>query len=226
MTLSSYFGRDWVTWEPETLWISLSRRGVEPSAHARAKIHAVRTLLRTDSFFRRWEVFYLCCQALNGNLPDFDLCRPASLPQLFHVAWVADQLRPGVAYGDEVCRWVAACALNDGVVFLPPPLEFAQKAAEMVEYRCRRCGNVDPDEDTPECDWCGAPPEFLERKPKYLDPELIRPLWDLVKDKPSDSVVLKEDLVGIHLARLLVARDYLNSRKTMAEDQVKEAGLS
>lgn len=46
-----------------------------------------------------------------------------------------------------------------------------------------------------------------------------------MKDKPSDSVVLQEDIVGIHLARLLVARDYLKMRQAQAEEQVKTLGL-
>lgn len=224
--LSSKYGKNWVTWEPETLWLTLANDGIMPSAHTRAKIQAMRTLLGGTFFFDRWEVFQLCCQALNNNLPDFEVCRPATLPQLFHAVWAASQIHPNpVAYSDEVQRWVAACALNEGIVFLPPPLEFAQKRTEMVEYRCTKCGNVDPDEETPQCDWCGAPPEFLEKKPKYVDPGFVRTAWDLVKDKPSDSVALGEDLTGIHLAKLFVARDYLDTRRQQAENQVRELGL-
>lgn len=225
LALSSLYGKDWIMWEPETLWTMLDKAGAQPSAHTRAKIQAVRTMLGGTWFFDRWEVFQLCCQAINNNLPDFQICRPASLPQLFHAVWAAEQICPQNDYGDEVRRWIAACALNEGVVFLPPPLDFAQKEASRIEYRCRKCGNIDPDENTPHCDWCGAPPEFLERKPKYVDPDFIRPMWDLVKDKASSTVELDEDLVGIHLARLLVARDYLDSRRGLAENQVRELGL-
>lgn len=223
--LADKYGKGWINWEPEALWTTLAKDLVEPSRHTRAKLQAVRTLLSNDSFYDRWEVFAPCCQALNNNLPDFELCRPASVPQLFHVVWVAEQLRGKQEYSDEVRSWVAACALTEGIVFLPPPLDFAQKEAEMPEYRCKKCGNVDPDEETPQCDWCGAPASELERRPRYLDPALIARFWGTVKDKPSDSVVLQEDVVGIHLARLLVARDYLDMRKKQAESQVRELGL-
>jgi len=225
LSLSNRYGKEWVNWEPETLWITLARAGIQPSAHTRAKIQAVRTMLGSTWFFDRWEVFQLCCQAVNNNLPNFEICRPATVPQLFHAVWAAEQICPKTEYSDEVRRWIAACALSEGVVYLPPPLDFAQKEAARVEYRCTKCGNVDPDESTPECDWCGAPPEFLEKKPKYVDPDFIRPMWDLVKDKPSGTVDLDEDLVGVHLAKLLVARDYLDSRRELAENQVRELGL-
>lgn len=223
--LAERYGRSWVNWEPEALWTTLAKDLTVPSSHTRAKIQAIRTVLKGLGFFDRWEVFSPCCQALNNNLPDFDLCRPASLPQLFHAVWVAEQVRSGPEFSDEVRRWVAACALNEGVVFLPPPLEFAQDETAMVEYKCRKCGNVDMDESTPECDWCGAPASELERRPKYLNPDSIRTIWNLVKDKPSDSIVLGEDIVGVHIARLLVARDYLEKRQREAEQQAKELNL-
>lgn len=223
--LTDKYGPEWIGWESETLWLTMEKGGMTPSNHSRAKVQAVRTLLSGRPFFDRWEVFHFCCQAFNNNLPDFDVARPASVPQLFHAIWVADQLSKDPKYSDEVRRWIAACCLTEGVIFLPHPIDFAQKEALQTEYRCKKCGNVDPDDDTPQCDWCGAPPEELEKKPRYVDPEPVKAMWDLVKDKPSETVSLGEDLVGVQLARLLVARDYLDMRRQQAENQVRELGL-
>lgn len=225
LLLTDKYGPSWVGWEPETLWLTMDKDGMSPSNHSRAKLQAVRTVLSGPMYFDRWEVFYLCCQAFNNNLPDFDQARPASVPQLFHAVWVGDQLSKSPKYSDEVSRWVAACCLNDGLVALPKPLDFAQREAMMVEYRCKRCGNIDPDYDTPECDWCGAPPEELEKQPKYIDPQPVLAMWETIKDKPSEGIELREDMMGIQLARLLVARDYLDMRRRQAENQARELGL-
>ncbi|NMC34662.1 MAG: hypothetical protein GYA36_19745 [Veillonellaceae bacterium] len=225
LLLTERYGKAWMGWEPEALWTTLAKDLAAPSSHTRAKLQAGRTVVTGNGFFERWEIFAPCCQAFNNNLPDFETCRPASLPQLYHAVWTAGQLRGKVPYSDEVERWIAACALNDGIVYLPEPLSFAQPHTLMTEYRCKRCGNVDPDERTPQCDWCGAPASELERKPKYLDPSVIATMWELVRDKPAESVSLDETIVGVHLARLLVARDYLDMRQKQAEQQVKELGL-
>jgi ribosomal protein L37E len=223
--LTTKYGPEWAKWEPETLWTTLAKDFVEPSMHTRAKLQAARTVLRTNSPFNRWEVFAWVSQAFNNNFPDFVTVHPASVPQLFNVVWICNELRNQPEYDDEVQRWIAACALNEGVVFLPPPLDFAQKQTSLIEYRCKRCGNIDPDDDTPECDYCGAPPSELEKRSRYADPDSVSRMWEMVKDKPSDSVVLQEDFTGVQLARLLVARDYLDMRKKQAENQAKELGL-
>lgn len=225
LILTDKYGPEWATWEPEALWSTVAADFVEPSAHCRAKVQAVKTVFSTAAPLERWEVFHWVSQALNNNLPDFEQVRPDSVPQLFHTVWAIGELRPEPNFSDEVRRWIAACALSEGVFFLPPPLDFAQRETSFMEYRCKRCGNIDPDESTPHCDFCGAPPSELEKRPRYGDPSGIARMWDLVRDKPSDSVSLQEDVVGIHLARLLVARDYLNMRKRQAEEQAKELGL-
>jgi hypothetical protein len=52
------------------------------------------------------------------------------------------------------------------------------------------------------------------------DPELVAKKWAEVKEKPSFEVDLEENEVDTQVAKLLVARDYMNIRRRQLAEQL------
>lgn len=246
------FQEQWLEWEPEVLWFECQKelgallsdftgRRVNASISNlnRNKLQAVRTLLLTDGFWDAWEVFAPTLQALNNNIPVFNVLQKPSLAQLMAGVDMAGQVRER-AFSDEVSRFVAACALDEGVWYLPAPLAFAQVAAARPHYRCLDCGNEDEiDPRDLRCDSCSGkfsadwdphtfnfrPARGLESEGKKVetflknDPRGPAARWAEVGESPADDVELQEVPSDIVCAKLLVARDYMRLRRQQYEEQ-------
>jgi hypothetical protein len=126
--LSDYYGPLWVTWLPESLWLVIERDFKTSIATvSKEKINAVKTLLMVDSFWREWEIFEKVAHALNNNVSKFNMLQPPSLGQLVNAVMIAARIRHDLPFEEEIGRYVAAVAKNEGVEYLPAPLNFAQK---------------------------------------------------------------------------------------------------
>lgn len=252
------FGGDWIEWEPETLWEEISKEFtplfrskfgarffVTVSSLTKNKIQAVRTLLLTNGFWDAWEIFSPVTQALNNNIPTFHLLQKPSVAQLFNAVTIAKMIKSDQEYSEEVGRYVAACALDEGVWVLPEPLYFAQLYAAQPQYECLDCGNID-ELDIPKtdarCDACtcrfstdhdahalnwkparGIPEEAGKNLKLSLkhDPTAAQARWDQIKGMPADEVELDEEQDDIVCAKLLVARDYMGLRKRQLRHQLE-----
>jgi len=212
--LLSKYGPEWLTWEPETLWQEIeSDFRVTPSVYARNKINAMKTMHVVDTPWTEWEVFNQVVMAMTDVIPDFRVLQKPSPAQVIAGVDVMNKIRIDASYSEEVARYIAACFLTEGVVYLPKPVEFAQRYAMMPRYRCRRCKNVDTDTDTEVCDSCGAPQEMLEKMVRH-DPEDVKEKYTRVvaeRAKSGDWSVLQENVVDVQVAKLLQAK--LRSRE-------------
>ena len=259
--LFAVFGRSWLEWDPDILWFEIStemapkmaaalgrsRINVSTSRLNKNKIQAIRTMLTTDGFWNAWEIFAPIVQALNNNIPTFNILQKPSLAQLMAALDMVSEIREE-KFSDEVSRFVAAAALDDGVWFLPPPLDFAQFHAARCQYKCRDCGNIDElDMEDGRCDVCcgrfslDADGHALNLKPASRIPEaqgksievyplnnpaLAKARWEQVKAMPADEVELQEVPEDIVCAKLLVARDYAILRRGQLTEQRRSlAGL-
>ena len=242
MALMEKFNVEWLEWEPETLKqeILTTFRATSISEHNWQKIQAVRTLTQTVGFWSEWHIFEKVIQALNNNVPRFDITQRCTMAQLMAGVDIANQVRKE-DFGDEIERYVAACAIEEGVTYLPAPVDFAKKALSQPMYRCRDCGEVDTDDLDGRCDFCTG--RFQDEKPlnmkpmaqvpnsagrnleKFLkiDPAPARKRFEQVKGKDPDSLELDDDNAeDVQAAKLMVAYRYMQLRQQQLVEQLEE----
>jgi hypothetical protein len=242
LVLMEKFGTEWLEWEPDTLKreILTTFRATSVSEHNWQKIQAMRVLTSTTGFWSEWHIFEKIIQALNNNVPRFDITQRCTLTQLMAGVDISNTLRRET-YGDEIRRYVAACALDEGVVYLPEPLDFAQTVLSEPSYVCRVCGNVDTDDLDGRCDFCTG--RFLDEHPlnmkpsegvavgagtnveKFLkyDPTLVKARFLELKDKGPEALHLQENQTeDVQAAKLMVAYNYMQLRNRQLADQLEE----
>jgi ribosomal protein L37E len=217
---------DWINQEPETtltMLRSFTKQGaVNPLV--RTKVNALKLIHASEGPWEDWEEAQWVCQALNDNIPDFaNLYRP-ELGELFIAVETMNELRK-LPFSDEVVRWMAACCLDQGIVFSPYPLNFLNDVLARVEYRCVRCGNVDLDEHNNKCDTCGAPDSSLVRQPRYIDPKIIEDAWKEAQHENPLELRLGETVKGVHLAKLVAAVLATADRRKQRDREMDYAGL-
>lgn len=120
---------------------------------------------------------------------------------------------------------MAAACLDQGLVFVPTPMDFLNKLLGQVEYRCVRCGNIDLDEDNNKCDTCGAPDSSLVRQPRYIDPKIIEDAWEAAQNENPLELRLGETVKGVHLAKLVAARLAAADRREQMNRELDYAHL-
>jgi hypothetical protein len=193
--LTDKYGTDWFEWLPETLWREIMDDFRTPSIsdHVKSKIQAVKTVHISDWTFGKWEVFSIITQALNNNIPDFEVMRKPTIPQLFAAVDIMTMIRNDVEFSPEIQDWCAASMIDNSVIFAPQPLAFCQDEILAIQKTI------------------GAP----------VDPTPVQEKWRSVSSIPLDQVVLEETSVDIQLAKLLAARSYMQMRRDQMTAQLK-----
>lgn len=241
MVLMEKFGHQWIYWEPETLKreILATFKATSVSDHNWNKLQAVRTIFTSISFWHEWPVFEKVIQALNNNLPDFTMMQRCTVAQLMAGIDMVFQLRRE-EYGNEIAKYVAACAVDQGVMYVPPPLEFAQTALSEPQYVCLDCGNVDEDDLVDgRCDFCvgrymdhhnlndkpapWVPDDVGHHIERFVkrDPAGARKRFEELKDK-KEYDINDESADDVQAAKLVVAYKYMNLRREQLVSQLEE----
>lgn len=234
------FGPQWFTWETTTVYQEIHRVfASQISEHTRSKIQAIKTLHVADGVWDSWQVFEKVIQALNNNIPRWAFMQAPSLEQLFAGLDIIDSIRRET-FSDEVKAYIAAAVLNEDVFFVPHPLDIVQVEVTNPHYVCLDCGNEDSALfHDGVCDTCthkfspenglGFRPDpdlLASGKGKNLklvlkfNPDPIEARWREVEGKPTDSVELEENQVDVQVAKLLLARDYMNIRRRQLAEQL------
>jgi hypothetical protein len=185
------YGVDWLEWEPETIWTTITADfGTPISDASREKINAAKLLHVSDSFWRHWEVFEKVVLAFNGIKPLFDRVQDITLGQMLHAVLQASEIRKE-HFEQEVLSYIAMRCKEEGFIWLPAPLDVAQETLDGLN-----------------------PPEIVPLKRE------IQERWEAMADADWSKVELKEDVYGVHLAKLAAADRYLNaiSSPETAED--------
>jgi len=184
---------DWLEWDREALQIFFVRRGVAVPELFLDQVEAVQTVLLTEYPWNAFQAFLPVVQAFTGIRPNFSYLDE---PRIAQVAVAVEEMTllssDGREYSTEVVAFIAALAKNQGVVYLPPPLDFAQWLVTPGYYRCSSCGHEDivDDGDDGLCDVCSQ--RF--NKPKAFD------------FKPSDIGLVRASLgVGSNLTYFMKA---------------------
>ena len=241
MALLDRFGPDWFVWEGDTLKKEISEtfKGSSLSEHNWQKLQAVRTLTTTDGFWTEWEIFEKVIQALNNNIPRFDIAQRCTISQLMAGVDMVGNIRDE-EYGQEVLRYIAACAIDDGITYLPEPLDMAQPILTCPMYECLDCGNIDKDDlEDGRCDFCCGRYQDLRNLngkpmggiPKEVGTNIRR--WDLRDPRPAKerfedlkkgnrqnlSDRVSEDVQAV---KLMVGYNYMLKRRRELATQLKE----
>lgn len=189
-TLIDKYGILWLEWTPETLWQTIRMDfNTQISAINQDKMNAVMLLHVSDSFWRHWETFEKVVLAFNNVTPHFDRRQDVTVGQMLHAALQAHHIRKEV-FQPEVLSYVAVQAREEGFLWLPEPLDVAQP----------RLDSLNPAEMVP-----------LKKE--------IRERWDAFQEADLRGVEFKEDVYGIHLAKLASIDLYL---KSMASPELQE----
>lgn len=240
MVLLKRFGADFLEWDPHAL-----RKEIVSSFEATSvselnwnKIEAARTAVLVSSPWSEWHVFEKVVQGLNNNEVDPEVGQPASLPQLMAGVDILSGLDSDMKFSKEVAAYVAACALEAGVIYLPPPLDFAQTMLSEPQYYCRDCKSVGDDILDGRCDNCVGRFKHWDQKisdrpapgtsdsagrnvERFVrrDPLQVRQLFEKWKSKPP-SEINDEDVVEVQTAKLLVAHNYMTLRQSQLKEQL------
>ena len=114
---------DWTDWEPETIWTMLEvEHGIKPSDEAKNIVQALQTAIHTNFPFEEWHIFENVGHAFNENPVNFGQVQPLELDEIAKTVKILTTLRPKQEFEDEVLGYIAACAKNSGVVYLPEDL--------------------------------------------------------------------------------------------------------
>lgn len=119
-------------WEPESIWLSLSAKGIDVSEANRAKLMAAITLHYVPSFYWDGIVFEKTAIAFDGHAPNPDALEEATSAQL---AWAVEEAAWIVAmnhddpheFQHEPAAYAAVIMHREGMVLAPKQLTFAQK---------------------------------------------------------------------------------------------------
>lgn len=155
MTLDRY-GQDMLDWSPEVLRVTMIRDNLQVSGASFAKLMAVRVLLQSPSPWRQWHVFHWIGRALAGLPPNFVYLER---PELGHMLMCADVMKivdPKRQTTTELDRFVAAALRQEGFVWAPESLAFAQRQLEDPRLECSTCNALFEDDNDTHCVTCGA----------------------------------------------------------------------
>jgi hypothetical protein len=217
---TSRFGVEWLTWDYTALRMTLERElHVQVSPQTMSKAVGGAAIAVSDTFWTDWEHFHFLVQALNGRIPDFKNHQELSVGLMMRAVLVAQAIRKElgklvetVPFSEEVARYVAAQALQAGVWYLPPPLEFATRHASGLSYRCKDCGNTSPVfVDDGLCDVCVHRFDTSQLGRWTPDPE------ELAKGRGSSIEYFEKNPTGPIVRRLQELHDHPG--RTLQENQ-------
>ena len=232
------FGTDFLEWEPKTVYESLKARGFGTVGRANAtKINAFRVAYNTLLPWVDWEVFEKVGHGLLGSTPNFELREPLDVSECMYAIRTLNRIRV-IEYAYDVRAYIASCAQNEELEYLPDDLEFCMPLLCPPMYKCLDCGNLDTDDlEDGQCDVCvgryedgvpnGKPSEGLEnlgknikRGPAYNYAK-IADLYRKSSILSLDLVHLGEDMVSLQVAKLLHVKDFCAKRDYLLRQQME-----
>ncbi|KKN98603.1 hypothetical protein LCGC14_0147150 [marine sediment metagenome] len=201
--LRRLFGNNWIApddlyedvWTPETIWSGIEEEfGVEPSRLTKDKILAVQLMRNSDDYWNDIDIFEKITQAFNNNIPIFTLRQEATISQILWSVTLANLFEKNT-FSHEVRAYIAAAFFNSGLWWAPPLIKFAQPLLGILA---------------------------TQNELPAFEPSKISKTYNQVKEMPSDSVRFEEDVIGIQVQKLLLARDYVSKRSAELHGQIAE----
>jgi hypothetical protein len=121
--------KDWMEWEPETIWHEMENHLDTTSIIPRTVkdiVMSVKLCLLNNMTWEKWNVFEKVVMAFNNETPIFEVVQKPSLGQISLTIEILNKIKPNI-FADEVKLYIAAVAHNDGYIVIPDNLKFAQE---------------------------------------------------------------------------------------------------
>lgn len=126
---------DYVTWEPESVWVELSHHGIDLPTENRAKILAGITLHLVPSFYWDGVVFEKTAVALEGHAANPEILEE---PPPAWLAWAVVEagmiLKQPFEFQHEPRAYAGVILARAGFVLAPEQLAFAQQALDRQRH--------------------------------------------------------------------------------------------
>jgi len=193
------FGPSFRVWEPETLWVSLERDGVDVPLVNRDKLLATLTLTMIPAFW--WEVnaFENTTMAFNNVVSDARVLQEATPAQLCWSVYEAELLYSEISEFEETPEFdrepagYTAIVLNRaGYIRAPDLLSFAQDQLDVLNQ-----GGADTSKNE------------------------IDAAWQQLKKRNLEKQEFGESALDLQLARLTATQLYVTERALQYEDDRK-----
>lgn len=133
LAVRTLYGIEILTWEPETIWVTMEKDGIDLPVDERNKLEAAITLQVNPSFYWDNIVFQQTVQALAGEPFDPESLQevhPAYMDWSVYEAAVIRGLDPDEQqipdFDEDVQMYVGVCLHRAGYVVTPKALKFAQ----------------------------------------------------------------------------------------------------
>jgi hypothetical protein len=199
--MDEILGSQWMSWEPQSLWIELHRQGIKVDDLNKDQILAARCLITTGRFWYDANVFEKTCISFNNEEPSYDALEDAPIA---YIAWavreanlIFEKYESEVPELDRepVC-YTGVQLYREGFVLAPESLSWAQE--ELDKHLAKDCKELKKQVKQA---WAAAP------KNELLD------------------AAYPETPVGVQLARLAAVRVYYDSKKQqLLKDSAKLPG--
>jgi|MudIll2142460700_1097286.scaffolds.fasta_scaffold00163_17 hypothetical protein len=132
-------GPSFRAWEPESIWLTLERKGIDVSVLNRDKIMAASTLTMIPAFWFEVNAFENTVMAFNNVLSDGEVLQEATPAQINWAVYEAemlygqaDDVPEAPAFDREPMRYTAVVLHRAGFIVTPQLLSFAQKELDAL----------------------------------------------------------------------------------------------
>jgi len=198
------YGLEMLSWEPETLWITMEKDGLDLSLVNRDKLQAVIALIVNPQFFWDHIVFENTVHAFVGNISNPDAiqeCHPAEMAWTVYEADAVRRMDPegkgDAEFDEDVQQYVAVCLKRAGYITTPEELSFAED--NLVDLQ---------------------PPEA-----KNLRKE-VRKAWEGLDKGALQHTEFAENPLGVNLSRLAGTYVFVeDAAKSMGQDFLELKGV-
>jgi hypothetical protein len=186
-------------WEPESLWLSLSRDDVDIPLVNRDKILAAHTLLMLPAFWWEVNIFENTVMAFNDMDIAPDTLQEATPGQISWGVFEAEllftqsEIKETPTFDREPTAYTATILHRAGYVLAPDLLQFAQP---LLDKMVNGSGHVAKKD--------------------------ITAAWHVLKEKPVSERVFEDDSLGYQLAQLTTVDQYLQERTDRYETDLKK----
>jgi hypothetical protein len=182
---------EFLTWEPESIWLELHRQGVDLPEENRARIMAGQALRLIPSFYWDAIVFEKTAQALSGVMPAPEILEEASPARLawavVESAWIVREFGESAwEFQHEPRAYTGVVLLRAGFAQAPEQLSFAQTWLDRVREH-----------------------DGLR--------EDVRARWARVSKDHLDRLTLSETAEDIQIARLAAVELHVRERRAATE---------
>lgn len=182
---------NFLTWEPESIWMELQHQNVDVPECNRAKLMAALTLHLVPSFYWDAITFEKTALAFDGVTPNADTLEEASPGRLawavVEAAWILQRSRDASwTFNSEPCAYAGVILARAGFVLAPTQLAFAQHTLNRERFHTHLLDDV-------------------------------KTRWAKVDQTNLATLVLHETAVDVQIARLAAVEQHVRERRQRAE---------